>query len=84
MFPIANVWHSCFALVLEKPYTPKKKCKVTDKHTKWSAVQSKAVWKALNSTLLSQNRLWHFLLLGHTVSCSAPAAPCPRGAVQNE
>lgn len=98
-FLIANVWHSCFALILEKPYTPKKKCKVRDKHTKWWAVWSKTVWKALNSALLFQSGLccfppWclppsaslcnstnsfptHFLLLGHSVSCSAPAAPCP-------
>lgn len=98
-FLIAYVWHSCFALILEKPYTPKKKCKVRDKHTKWWAVWSKTVWKALNSALLFQSGLccfplWclppsaslcnstnsfpmHFLLLGHSVSCSAPAAPCP-------
>lgn len=64
-FLIANVWHSCFALILKKPYTPKKKCKVTEKHTKWWAVQSKAVWKAFNSALLFQNHL-----------CCFPPRPC--------
>lgn len=59
-FLIANVWHSCFALILEKPYTPKKKCKVRDKHTKWWAVWSKTVWKALNSALLFQSGLCCF------------------------
>lgn len=59
-FLTANVWHSCFALILKKPYTPKKKCKVTEKHTKWLAVQSKAVWKAFNSALLFQNSLCCF------------------------